>query len=481
MDNFSNDDTRPSEANSQFSPASPPDLDAGWGSAIARLFDMDAAGVSEIDLGRRRFIRVNRQYCLMMRRDERELLDMEIGDVLTPEGQVEVVTEIEGWRREAWPLAGRIAACVGRRRARLDACDPLVHRWGADGAPLRAVSVVQDISERVEATEKLKRSEQFMTLGQQVGHIATFVRDLRTGAVACSANYRKIMGLPEGDQELPVEVWSRVMDREDRKRVAGIMSAAVARRDTDVAYEFRVQRPGEAEIRHFEMRARYLYDGQGRPLTSFGVAIDVTERVHSAEKLRISEELLSIGQQAGQIATYVRDLRAGTVACNAYGRRLLGLPETEEDVPYAVWSKYILREDMESATALSVAAFARQASEIAFDLRVQRPNETELRHFEMRARLVYDEAGKPLRAIGVAIDVTERVRSAEKRRLNEELRRLAHEAGRIGMFARDLNRDFYETTPELRAILGIPDEVKQVSVTYCKTAFRRKIGRGSRR
>jgi diguanylate cyclase (GGDEF)-like protein/PAS domain S-box-containing protein len=432
---------------------------------------MESAGVIEADVRRRRFIRVNPQYCRLMGRSERELLDIEPSHVLAPEGQDETLAEMRSTIARTGYWQGELLHVLGDGSRAWMRASISVHQWGADGSPLRVVSVIQDITERVQATEKLRVTEQFMTLGQQVGHIATFVRDLKTDAVACSANYREIMGLPGGDHELPVEVWRRVMIPEDCERVAAIQSAAVARGDTEVAYDFRVQRPGEAEIRHFEMRARYVYDGQGRPLTAFGVAIDVTERVRAAEKLKISEELLSLGQQAGQIATFVRDLRVGTVACNAYGRRLLGLPEGEEDIPYEIWTKPILREDLDSATAQTIAALARRATEIAFEMRVRRPSETELRHFEMRARLVYDEAGKPLSAIGVAIDVTERVRSAEKRMLNEELRRLAHEAGRIGTFARDLSSDFYETTPETRAILGIPDEVKHVSVAYWQSCI----------
>jgi diguanylate cyclase (GGDEF)-like protein/PAS domain S-box-containing protein len=448
---------------------SPPfrlELDADWGGAMARLLDMDVAGIAEVDLRRRRFLRVNRQYCRLMRRDECELLGMETSEVLAAEGRDAVAAEIGTATAQWGRWQGELRHGLGDGALAWMRVSVSVYQWDADGTPSRAVSVIQDVTERVAAVEKLKLSEQLLMLGQQVGDIATFVRDLRTDAVACNANSRRIMGLPQGEQELPVEVWRQAFIPEDRDRIAAVMSAAIRRRDAEVGYEFRVRRPGETEIRHFEMRARYFYDDEGRPLSTVGVAIDVTERARSAQKLKISEEMLSLGQEAGQIATYVRDFKTNNIACSAYGRRLLGLPEGEDEIPIEIWSRAILPEDMKKAVALSDAAIARKASEFAFEIRLRRPNETEVRHFEMRARLVYDDAGQPLRSVGVAIDVTNRVRSVEKARLNEEIRRLAHEAGRIGTFSRDLCSDTFEIPPEARAILGVPDEVKQFTVSY---------------
>lgn len=55
----------------------------------------------------------------------------------------------------------------------------------------------------------------------------------------------------------------------------------------------------------------------------------------------------------------------------------------------------------------------------------------------MRARITYDDDGRPVASLGVVIDVTDRRAIEAKLQASEELPRLSLEAGRIGSYRQD--------------------------------------------
>jgi diguanylate cyclase (GGDEF)-like protein/PAS domain S-box-containing protein len=192
------------------------------------------------------------------------------------------------------------------------------------------------------------------------------------------------------------------------------MTASLARRESEIAYEFRVRRPGEDEVRHFEMRARYFYDEQGQPLRSIGVAIDVTQHKRAVEKLRISEEMLRLGQQAAGIATFTRDLVSQTLAINADSRELLGFPPGDAPLTLEDWLQAVLPEDREHVAKTIAAAIARRDPFLALEYGIRRPSDGATRYVDVRCRYSYDPDGQPMRSIAVSIDVTERRLAANR-------------------------------------------------------------------
>ena len=374
--------------------------------ALAAMYERGIVGIGEVDSRSRRFVRVNRRYCEMVRRSEAQLLTQGPRDLLLPEDCQEFETQ---WKAAAagpgfWQ--GRVRHVLGDGEIAWMQIGISICARDENGAPLRSVSVIQDVTESVVALEELKFSEEKLRLGQRVGGIATFVRDLKTGAVAANAESRAMLGLPQGDADFPIEVWSAVIIDEDRPRVTAIMAATVARHESEVAYQFRVRRPGESEVRHFEMRAHYSYDEQGLPLHSVGVAIDVTENMRAAEKLRISEEMRRLGQEVGKMATFAYDLVSGEMTVTPESRALVGLPAGDVAVTFRDWLHLLVPEDRKGLTAAISGALARREENLGFKYRLLPQNNGETRFIEMRARNFYDAQGRPLRSVGVSIDVT---------------------------------------------------------------------------
>jgi PAS domain S-box-containing protein len=154
----------------------------------------------------------------------------------------------------------------------------------AVGRPIRMMGVNLDVTELREAERALRESEEIQRLSMGAGRVGAFRRDLRTGLVRCSAETRILHGVPPGEGLISLEDWVAALLPEDRKRVLGELSAAVAARVPERAYDYRIRALEDGSVRHIETRTSYQYDAAGHPVAAIGVLIDVTERKRAEEQ-----------------------------------------------------------------------------------------------------------------------------------------------------------------------------------------------------
>jgi PAS domain S-box-containing protein len=203
--------------------------------ALRVLFENGAAGISEVDLSTRRFVRVNRRFCEMMRRPANALLAMGPAEVIHPDDLARVHDEWFAAMKSTgqWDATVRHLGPSGEIIwVRLG-----VSLWKRDesGAPSSCIAVLQDVSDTVAITEQLRESEQLLRLGQQVAGLGSFTRDLATGEITASAGLREIFGMPEETTKLSTEDCMESVAPEDRARVAAAVVEAHAGHHPEVA------------------------------------------------------------------------------------------------------------------------------------------------------------------------------------------------------------------------------------------------------
>ncbi len=162
-------------------------------------------------------------------------------------------------------------------------------RWLASMAEMRAqthpprlVGLVQDISERKQAEELLRQSEQ--RFRQVVQSLPQLVWTCRPDG-ACdylSPQWLRYTGVPEAPQL--GYGWLEQLHPDDRERVIAHWQETTARGD-DFAIEFRVRR-FDGVYRWFYTLAVPLRDEEGRIYKWFGSNTDITETRKAAETLK---------------------------------------------------------------------------------------------------------------------------------------------------------------------------------------------------
>ncbi len=134
-----------------------------------------------------------------------------------------------------------------------------------------------------------------------------------------------------------------------------------------------------------------------------------------------SVELLALAEKAGRGGVLEWMVQAGTVRLSLNCKAIYGVDENF-DGRHPTWIKSIFREDLQRVHDLTAAAFAERAPEFQSEFRIIRPIDGELRWIQARRLVFYDADGKPLRVVGVSVDITEHKRAtAQLRAFTETL------------------------------------------------------------
>jgi PAS domain S-box-containing protein len=193
-----------------------------------------------------------------------------------------------------------------------------------------------------------------------------------------------------------------------------------------VSYEIAIPaRPGASDYGQDRFYA-VTYEPLQRPgedLRVIGVVVEITERKRVEESLRLNEERLRLAQDVAGMGTFDVELPSGQRTWSPRMFEIFGLaldspPPRAEDVLRMV------HPDDRSMVAEKFALFG-SGKHIHIQYRIIRPNGS-VRWVESSGTAIFDDAGLPIRYLGVFYDITERKQAEDKlRRSQDQLRALA--------------------------------------------------------
>jgi PAS domain S-box-containing protein len=178
-----------------------------------------------------------------------------------------------------------------------------------------------------------------------------------------------------------------------------------------------------------------LFDHAGKVCGAVGAAIDITDLVRAEDALRKSEERFRLAQEVAHMGTFDRDLITGESRWTPQMEVLYGLAPGAAPPSIEQFIELIHPDDR-----AQVSDLVRQSMELGEaqgEWRVLWPDHT-VHWIRGHWRILKDENGKPIRAIGMDHDITERKRIEELLRQNDERFRVALKDSPITVFSQDL-------------------------------------------
>lgn len=300
----------------------------------------------------------------------------------------------------------------------IDEASRLLDRASAGRAILLAISATTLVlaalfAERRSALAALVDSNGRLADGLAAGNVVAFEWDAVTSKSKRSHNARPILGDDQGSHFL------NSVHPEDRTRFKECIRG-LSPKSPSYTLSFRYcSRDGRQLC--LEERGRAEFDSAGRLLRVKGLTRDISDRKMAELALAERTMQLSLAGKVAMVGSFAYDTNAEEMQISAGYAAIHGLPDGADNV--------VRRDSMVSVHADDVAqvelarrdAFRTRRGEYNVEYRVVRPDH-EVRWVEKRCFISYDSYGRPQRAVGVCIDITQRRRSEERQRtLNAEL------------------------------------------------------------
>jgi two-component system cell cycle sensor histidine kinase/response regulator CckA len=232
-----------------------------------------------------------------------------------------------------------------------------------DGAVVRQLGVVVDITERKRTEEELARSEETLRLARSAAGLGSWDIDVASLELSCTPSLYEIFGLDAASNQLTYATFSDFIHPDDREAVSAEIKRVFRSGESYYECPCRIVQPS-GEVRWVMSRGTLLRSEDGTPQRMLGVTLDETERrtieVERAQleiRLRQAEKLEALGQLAGGVA---HDFNNLLVAIRGYGELALGrLARGEEGVAENI-EGVLLAADRAAGLTKQLLAFGRR-------------------------------------------------------------------------------------------------------------------------
>ena len=155
---------------------------------------------------------------------------------------------------------------------------------GAEGEPLRLISVMADVSEKRQAEQLLAVERERLRLALSAGHMGAYELDIASDTLWWSPETYELFGVTPATFKPTRESVIDLLDPEDRPGFAKRRRLAISEHQPFFD-EFRLRRPDGSRV-WIGYRGQAEYDPNGRPVRTFGVVMDITERKKAEQVLR---------------------------------------------------------------------------------------------------------------------------------------------------------------------------------------------------
>jgi PAS domain S-box-containing protein len=260
--------------------------------------------------------------------------------VLGADGRFEATSPVDGeFRRYAYRVLGaqsELIAVVGQSQSLLLAPWRQLAWVGLAVWLLASVAIgtlaamlQRSWQQRVGAEASARETAHKLELATDAAMIAVWDWEPSNDRWTATDTYFRMLGYDPAEGFVNHRGWLERIHPDDRDQVAARINSAIAGEEAHYAYDARI-RHADGSYRWIGVAARVvLRDAQGRPGRLLGVTMDITERKLAEQRLRQSEESLSITLQSIGDAVIATDVSGTVTRMNPTAERLTGWPLTD--------------------------------------------------------------------------------------------------------------------------------------------------------
>ncbi len=328
----------------------------------------------------------------------------------------------------------------------------------------RSLGVLKDISESKLAREELKKSEErFLTVAEYTGQLV-FDYDLLSGKNNCVGAIENLTGYsPEEYKAFDIRYWTEHVHPEDREHILGVHKKFLETGEMQrVEYRFKKKDGMYIDV---EDQVVGLKDERGKVCRILGTMKDVTERNLALKRLEKSEEKYRLlAEQAGKIVFDI-NLNTWDVEWTGAVKEMTGYSVEEfSKLSHRSLGELVHPEDREKIS-INVSLALYRGENFAGEYRFKRKDGKYI-YVEHSTVCLYDDTGKPYRALGVLKDITENRLAQGKLKKSEERFRIATEQTMHIVYDYDIDNNINEWLGAIPQLTGYTvEEFQKINIS----------------
>ncbi len=323
--------------------------------------------------------------------------------------------------------------------------------FDAQGSPIYYEGVLRDITRRKRAEDALRESE------EKYGTICANIEDgyyeidLAGNFTFFNDSLCKILGYSR--DELMGLNNRKYTTGENAKKLFQSFNRVYRTGKPDKGFDWEIIRK-DGTTRYVEASVSLIRNQEGEPTGFRGIVRDITERKRVEEALRKSKQRLELALRGADLGLWDWNVHTGEVIFNQRWAEMLGYSLEEIEPHVRTWKKLVHPDDMPGVMEVLNANLEGKAPFYENEHRLLTKS-GEWKWILDRGKVIeWDKDGKPLRAAGTHLDITERKR-AEK-----EIRMHAHTLRSINdcIIISDLDNNIISVNKALCDVYGYREE-----------------------
>ena len=362
---------------------------------------------------------MNRLFCLS---DDYSLTTLpQFISLIHPEDREAVASEIEkcGNASEDFEMEFRILCPDGSTRWIFDKGKTFSDEGGT---PLYFTGACVDITNQKRMEEAVQIGRERLDLVLESSELGLWYCDLPFDKLEWNQKCKEHFGLSP-ETEVTIALFYECLHPEDRDRTQEAITRALTE-GTPYQIDYRTEdRTGE--IRWIRAIGRAFYNETGQPTRFDGITIDISDRKRAEETLESNQQWLTLAQNIGKIGIWDWNLQTGELILTEELQSIYGLLPGSFDSTFQSAIAMVHPSDR-ARVEREVRCCREEGIDFNSEFRIQRPD-GQICWIVAKARAFPDENGKPVRVIGVNMDVTDRKLAEEALGASEKRFRVAQE------------------------------------------------------
>lgn len=230
--------------------------------------------------------------------------------------------------------------------------------------------------------------------------------------------------------------------------------------------------PVELSVAAVKLRERWV---------TIAVIRDITDRLRAQEVLQRSEERLNLALDAARMGTWDLDFKTGQVWRSRLHDEIFGFVAPQAEWTQETFLGCLLPEDRKRYEE-EIAESFRRTGTIKTEYRILRTKDGEKRWISLQGKVYCDKQDRPVRMMGIVVDITESKRAEEERRnldVQNSLSQKLESVGRLASgVAHEINTPMQFITDNTQFLKGAMSSLTELLATY--RALAGKIADGTK-